>query len=138
MIQYHEPICSCNGAPQRRCAQDLRRRAQPERAIQVALIEHLTCRAGRGTWWTHFPAGGRRSRINGALLKSMGTRAGVPDLLIVSQGRLFGLELKSSRGRLSPEQRATHEEMRQAGATVGVAGDVDQALDLLAEWGVLR
>jgi hypothetical protein len=27
--------------------------------------------------------------------------------------------------------------MRQGGATVGVAGDIAQALDLLVEWGLL-
>jgi hypothetical protein len=37
----------------------------------------------------------------------------------------------------SPQQVATHEEMRRAGATVGVAGDVDQAVELLGEWGIL-
>jgi hypothetical protein len=114
------------------------RRAQPERAIQCAVVEHLAWRAPPGTFWTHFPAGGRRSRVTGALLKSMGTRAGVPDLLIVSQGRLFGLELKAGRGKLSPAQIAAHDEMRRAGAVCGVAGDVDQALSLLSEWGIIR
>jgi hypothetical protein len=115
-----------------------RRRAQPERQIQVAVGNHLAWRAPPDVWWTHFPAGGRRSRINGAILKGMGTRAGVPDLLIVSRGRLFALELKAERGRLSPVQRETHAAMREAGAVIGVAGDVDQAIDLLTEWGLLR
>jgi hypothetical protein len=46
-----------------------RKRQQPERQLQAALIEHLNWRAPAGTWWTHFPAGGRRSRVTGAILK---------------------------------------------------------------------
>jgi hypothetical protein len=115
------------------------RRAQPERANQVALIEHLTWRAPPGVWWTHFPAGGKRSRITGAILKAMGAKAGVPDLLLLSQGRLFGLELKNgTKGRLSDTQVATHAEMRKAGAVIGTAGTVDEAVELLTEWGIFR
>jgi hypothetical protein len=115
-----------------------RRRSQPERKIQVAVVNHLAWRASPDVWWTHFPAGGRRSRITGAILKGMGTRVGVPDLLIVSRGKLFALELKAERGRLSPVQRETHAAMLEAGAVIGVAGNVDQAIDLLTEWGLLR
>jgi hypothetical protein len=51
-----------------------------------------------------------------------GAKPGVPDLLIVSRGRLFGLELKNgTRGKLSPTQVATHAEMRVAGAVIGIA-----------------
>jgi hypothetical protein len=116
-----------------------RRRSQPERGLQVALIEHLQLRAPAGTWWTHYPSGGRRNRITGAVLKGMGAKPGVPDLLIVSRGRLFGLELKNGmRGRLSPTQVATHDEMREAGAVIGTAGTIDEALNLLDAWGLLR
>jgi hypothetical protein len=116
----------------------VRRRQQPERQLQVALIEHLSWRAPAGTWWTHFPAGGRRSRVTGAILRGMGTKPGCPDLFILSHGRLYGLELKAGRNGLSPAQIATHEEMRKAGATIGTAGTLDQALDLLGAWGVIR
>jgi hypothetical protein len=116
-----------------------RRREQPERAIQVALVEHLAWRTPPGTWWTHFPAGGRRSRVAGAILKGMGAKPGVPDILLLSQGRLFGLELKAgTKGRLSDTQVETHAAMRNAGAVIGTAGTIDEALDLLAEWGLLR
>jgi hypothetical protein len=65
-------------------------------------------------------------------------RAGTPDILLAAGGRLFGLELKRSGGRLSDAQKLCHEEMRSAGAVVGVAAGVDEALSLLAEWGLLR
>jgi hypothetical protein len=61
----------------------------------------------------------------------------VPDLLILSHGRLYGLELKAGYGKPSSTQVETHAAMRKAGAVVGVASDIDQALDLLAQWGIL-
>jgi hypothetical protein len=71
-------------------------------------------------------------------LKGLGTRSGVPDLLILSHGRLFALELKNGRrGRLSPAQITTHAEMRKAGAVIGTAGTIDEALAILGEWGIL-
>src|SRR4029077_9570058 len=125
--------------PTRPANQARKRRQQPERTLQIALIEHLQWRAPPDVWWTHFPAGGRRSRITGAILKAMGTRGGVPDLLFLAHGRLFGLELKAGeRGCLSPAQVDTHADMRRAGAVIGTAGTIDEALNLLSEWGVLR
>jgi hypothetical protein len=132
-MEYHDLLPNCNIAPSRR------NRAQPERGLQCAVVEHLAWRAPAGTWFTHFPAGGRRSRVTGAILKGMGTRSGVPDLLILNHGKLFGLELKNgTRGRLSPAQVDTHQEMGRAGATIGTAGTLDEAVSLLQEWGVLR
>jgi hypothetical protein len=135
MKSYHEPFSNCNTDAPRRL---LRRREQPERALQCALIDHLAWRAPPDVWFSHFPSGGRRNVIDGTILKRMGVRAGTPDLLFVVGGRLFGLELKNgTKGRLSEAQIETHAEMRRAGATIGVAGTIDEALDLLAEWGVL-
>ena len=63
------------------------RRAHPERNIQIAVVEHLSWRAPAGVWWAHYPAGGARSRVTGGMLKAMGTKAGVPDILIVADQR---------------------------------------------------
>jgi hypothetical protein len=114
------------------------RRRQPERELQYLVIAHLEWRAPADTWWSHFPAGGRRNVIDGAILKRMGVRAGTPDLLILARGRLYGLELKNGdRGKLSRAQLTTHAEMRQAGAVIGTARTIDEAIDLLTLWGVV-
>jgi hypothetical protein len=52
-----------------------RRRAQPERGLQCAVVEHLAWRAPADIWRSHFPAGGRRNVIDGVVLKRMGVRA---------------------------------------------------------------
>lgn len=56
----------------------------------------------------HSPNGGARHKKTAALLKAMGTRRGFPDLaLFVPRGGYSGLviELKTSKGRMSPDQR---------------------------------
>jgi hypothetical protein len=109
-----------------------------ESLIQVAVVQHLAWRGIPGLFWTHFPAGGLRNPIVAAQLKAAGTKAGVPDILLLANGRLYGLELKSLTGRLSANQVATHAAMREAGAIIGVAAGVDEALELLDAWGLLR
>ena len=109
-----------------------------ERLIQNAVVEHLAWRGIPGMFWTHFPAGGLRNRVVAAQLKGAGTKAGVPDILLLADGRLYGLELKADRGKLSPDQVATHTAMREAGAIIGTAFGLDEALALLETWGLLR
>ena len=58
--------------------------------------------------------------------------SGVPDRMIIYKGRVVFVELKQTRGRLSPIQQVTIEKMRRHGATVyvvyGSAG-VDSMLE---------
>jgi hypothetical protein len=45
---------------------------------------------------------------------------------------------KTAHGRLTPTQIDTQARMRAAGATVGIAVEIDAALELLERWGLLR
>jgi VRR-NUC domain len=114
------------------------RRRQPEAADQRAVIEHLAWRARPGVFAFHCPNGGWRSRVEGAILKAIGTVAGVPDIICIFEGRCYALELKAERGRLTDVQRITHERLREAGAEVAVAHGVDEALARLEQWRLLR
>jgi hypothetical protein len=89
-------------------------------------------------FWTHVPNGGHRHPIVGKKLKDMGTRAGVPDLLFLIDGRLHTLELKAVQGYLSAVQRQVIIELEAAGAVTAIARGVDEALKVLEGWGVLR
>jgi len=59
-----------------------------------------------------------RNKVTAALLKATGTRSGIPDLFILCEGRLFGLELKIDRNKRSPAQIACHEQLFAARATL--------------------
>jgi hypothetical protein len=112
-------------------------RKRPEQLIQRALVERLAWQKPAGVWFCHIGNGGYRRPIEAAIMAGMGVRRGAPDLLFIVDGRAFGLELKSERGRLSPAQRECHEEIREAGGVVGVAGSIDESVEMLRAWGIL-
>ncbi len=114
------------------------RRHRPEQALHRAVFEHICWRGRAGTFAFHPANGGARSGIEAAIMKGFGVVAGVPDLIIIHNGRVFGLELKAANGRLSPAQRDVHERLRAAGAEVAVAVGLDEALQQLADWQLLR
>jgi hypothetical protein len=115
-----------------------RGRRHPEQQLQKAVLDHLAWRGMPGLFVFHYPAGGWRSPIEAAIFKSLGVVAGVPDILIIHCGHVFGLELKTTHGRLTQTQIDTQTRMRAAGATVGTAIEIDAALEQLEQWGLLR
>lgn len=65
---------------------------------------------------------------------------GVPDLLVVVEGDLFGLEVKfqrpgeslpHARGRVTPGQAMQIQRLRRAGATADVVTSVEEALEMI-------
>jgi hypothetical protein len=111
---------------------------QPEAQIQRAVIEHLRWRGVPNSFAFHPANGGWRTAVEGAILKAAGVVPGVPDVIIINNGRVFGLELKTVAGRLSDIQRQTMEAMRRAGAIVAVAHGLDEAIAQLEQWQLLR
>ena len=91
------------------------RRNRPEDSIQRAVCEHLRTRGSAGLVWWHAPNGGKRNRIEAAILKGLGVRAGVSDLIAVHQGRAFALELKAEGSRPTEAQLQFIDDFRVAG-----------------------
>jgi hypothetical protein len=102
------------------------------------VLEHLKLRHAPGIYWFHAANGGYRTPIEAKVLKSLGVMAGVLDLILIRDGKTYGLELKAHGGHLSPAQRTAHMLMRAAGAEVEVAVGLDAALRQLESWGLLR
>jgi hypothetical protein len=86
----------------------------PEQIAHKAIADHLRLRATPGVLWWHTPnnifAGGKRNRkgvaIQASIMKGLGMRAGVPDFLLVRDGKLFALELKREYGGRLSEARS--------------------------------
>jgi hypothetical protein len=114
------------------------RRARLEDIIQRAVFEHLRVRCAPGIFAFHPANGGWRSRIEAAILKGLGVRAGVPDVIAVKDGRTYALEIKRPGGRLTAAQNAAHAALRAAGATVVTSYSLDDAVAQLERWGLLR
>jgi hypothetical protein len=111
---------------------------RPEQQIHRAVVQHLHQRGVPNLFAFHPANGGWRTAVEGAILKSMGVVPGVPDLIIIHDGKVFGLELKVDDGRLTDNERNALETMRRAGAIVATAHGLDAAITQLEIWGLLR
>jgi len=76
--------------------------------------------------------------IEAVNLKRMGVRPGVSDLILFHNRELFALELKAPGGRPTVEQMEFQSDIRDAGGHAFVAIGLDEALNCLNMWGLLR
>ena len=119
----------------------MRRRHRAEDGVQRTVCQHLKIRGVRGLLWWHTPNGGKRRPIEAAIMKSLGVRAGVADLILLHAGRIFALELKADDGRSTATQLQFISDFNAAVAPNGgacIAHGLDRALRVLETWGLLR
>lgn len=110
-----------------------------EDQIHKAVIQHLRARSVPGVVFWHTPQGARYSSpAQGRIMKALGTLAGVSDLLLFHEGKLFCLELKAPGGRASESQMAFLSAIEAQGAFCCVAEGLDRAIAILETWGLLR
>jgi hypothetical protein len=111
------------------------RRASPEFQLHEQVADYLSVALKPPAWWSTFPAGGGGA-IRGAMLKRVGLKTGVPDILIIVRGKAFWIELKSHRGTLSPEQLLAHPILVTAGCPVATCRTLAEVQLALEGWGV--
>lgn len=109
-----------------------------EDQIQRAVVQHLRMRGVPGLVFFHVPNGGRRGKVEGAIFKAMGVRAGVSDLILAHSNKFFALELKAEGGRATESQLAFLQDFDRAGAFTALATGLDAALRTLEAWGLIR
>jgi len=106
-----------------------------EHRLQKACAAWFALRYGnrRAGILASIPNEGKRSPANAARLKSMGLRAGMPDLLILAPGgRAMFIELKTESGRLSPEQKKAHEAIAGLGHKVRTVRTLEAFVETVA------
>lgn len=113
-----------------------------ERQIQCAIASVLD---KLGVLWLHVPNEGKRDRIQGARLRAMGLKSGVPDILILEPApnkpdvRGVAIELKRRKGgRLSENQTKWLESLRRRGFHAVVCKGYHAAIKELEELGFLK
>jgi hypothetical protein len=79
----------------------------------------------------HIPNGGYRNIVTGQRLKKEGVVAGIPDLYI-PRAKIW-IEMKTSTGKLSPEQVEMHRYLRAIGDTVIVGYGAEDASKKILE-----
>ncbi len=109
------------------------KRARPEDDIQRAVVQYLDRLEALGRLaYFHVPNGGRRSKAEAQILKGLGVRAGVPDLVIVLPGgTVCWLELKAPDGEASVAQAEWFDRLAALGHRWEIAFGLDQAIAVI-------
>ncbi|SEP20896.1 hypothetical protein SAMN04490248_13819 [Salinihabitans flavidus] len=116
------------------------RRGTPEADLQRAVVKALRFALPRSAIVHHCanevtepgPRGARRQ----AILVGMGVHPGFADLMVLSEGRVLFLELKSNRGRLNPAQEVFRDAVQAQGFGWALVRSLDDALGALADHGL--
>ncbi|MDV7272120.1 VRR-NUC domain-containing protein [Thioclava sp. A2] len=118
----------------------MNRRGTPEADLQRAVVSALRFALPKGAIVHHCanevtdpgPRGAKRQ----AILVGMGVHRGFADLIVLCEGRVLFLELKSLKGRLSPAQEAFREAVIAQGFGWALVRSLDDALGALADHGI--
>lgn len=74
----------------------------------------------------HVPNGGSRNIIEAKQLKASGVVPGIPDILLVWRGRIYGFEFKTPIGTVSTDQTKVHQAWKEQGIEVRVIRTVEE------------
>jgi hypothetical protein len=125
---------------------------QPEDDIQADVAVKLTFLLLPPAYWFAMPLGHiKLTRQQGAKLSRIGARRGLPDLFIIYNRQVYGIELKAERGRLSKTrlernargtlieregQDRVFPKLEAAGCRIAVCRSGDDVIDQLQHWGI--
>lgn len=110
-----------------------------EHKLQVALMDYLAIAGRRDLHWFAIPNGEKRHIAVASRLKAEGVRSGSPDIcFMLENGKVAWLEMKAHKGQLSPNQKAFRDMAGRLGHQWGMARNIDEAIVLLSDWGVMR
>ncbi len=124
--------------PRKKLSEPRKRRADPEAQLQRTVIAHLKARGIKGLIYHSIPNEARRTPATAARLKAQGMLPGVADLILVAPGgKAHYLELKAPKGKLSDDQEAFFAACCQSDISYNVAWEIDTALYILDNWGLL-
>ncbi|MEI4262810.1 VRR-NUC domain-containing protein [Roseovarius sp. D0-M9] len=117
----------------------MKRRGHPEADIQRQIVNGLRAILPAGAVLHHsaneVTAGGEAARRTQSILRGMGVWPGFSDLLLISEGRVLFLEVKSQTGRQSDDQRAFQAAVEAQGFVYELVRSLDDALRALAKHG---
>jgi len=116
----------------------MKKPAPLERQIHLGIVHALHMLAAPNVVWWHTANERKTSKKEGALLKRLGVKAGVPDFIILAPDRVRFLEVKRPGKYLSPAQRDMEAALERIGLDVTVVRSIDGAISHLEEWGVIR
>lgn len=99
-------------------------RAQSEHDLQRCVAEYLDRALPPDAFWTSIDSAGRGA-IQGARMKRRGVRKGAFDVLVIWASKTVWIELKSAKGRLTPDQHRFAEAAILAGHNTFICRSVE-------------
>jgi hypothetical protein len=115
------------------------RRKTPEADLQRLIVAFLRLVLPAGAIVHHsaneIGLGGQSGRARQAILSGMGVCPGFSDLIVLSEGRVLFLELKSKAGRLSQAQERFRDLVQAQGFAWAMVRSIDEVLDALGAFG---
>lgn len=113
------------------------RRGNPEADIQRQIVATLRLVLPVGSIVHHSAnevrGGGEAARKAQGIAQGMGVHAGFSDLIVIVQGRVLFLEVKTATGQLSEVQREFRDAVKRQGFAWSLVRSVDDALAALRE-----
>ena len=117
----------------------MKRRGTPEADRQRVVVTALRFALPKGAIIHHcaneVTVAGPRGAKRQAILVGMGVHPGFADLIILCDGKVLFLELKSLKGRLSPAQEVFRDAVLSQGFGWALVRSLDEALGALADNG---
>ena len=98
----------------------MKRKEATERSLQAAIVKALNL---LGFLVIHVPNQYSKGRVRDA-----GFVSGAPDLIVLKDGKVFFLEVKTKTGRVRPSQKLFAERLRRQGFDYFVVRSLDDAL----------
>jgi len=129
-------ICLVNGNKARTVPvkRKIIRKNGGEYSLQVQICQYLSLVLDpKKVIWTSFPAGGG-GKIRGAMLKKSGLVSGWPDLQLFKSGIYHGIEIKTTKGFLSENQKEMHKKIKKNGGKVAVCRSINDIESVLNDW----
>lgn len=110
-----------------------------EDSFQTKLVNELTWRLRPEVIMAAIPNGGFRTGRTAATMKRTGVKRGMTDLVFAFEaGQTGWLELKHGKTPLSDDQLGIQYRLLNMDHRHGVARTIDQALSIVAKWGLLK
>lgn len=113
------------------------RRNAPEQVLHRATARYLDLTLCPPAMWFHPPNGGNLSKAQSGIMKAMGLKPGIPDIVILANGTAHFIELKAANSYPTPVQREMHQRLRLGGFHVAIARDLETVERLLVEWKIV-
>lgn len=105
-----------------------------EDQFQIAVAKYLDA---KGVLWCHPPNGGSRNKAEAGKLKGMGTKRGVPDVLIFTPNVFYNgmaIELKVGKNTPTKEQLEWGKSLTMIGWYMILSYSLDEVIDLVDKY----